>query len=451
MRLLLIFVIIASVPSWANADWPAFRGDGTSHAPPGDYPLHWSPDANLAWIADPVGFGQSAPVVFDDLVYITSIVGPRKETNIVSAYRLATGELAWYQEFASSAPAENTRTVARAAPTAIARDDGVVAFFESGDLYALDRDGEVRWQRSLTHDYGPFLNPHGVGSSPAQWNSSIFVLIDQESDGYLIALDQSTGQTLWKVDRPDRSGWSSPVVATLCGEPQLIVGSSGAVESFDLATGELLWEQHGFAGNSIPSPTIDGNDLYLGARLGRRAGDISAVARSNCRLTVARKGGAFSVTTEWESSRVLSHYASPVIAGGHVLYSNKVGVLYALRMDDGRVTARVRTGGPCMATPLVIDDRIYLFQDDGTTKVYQIGEQLSELATSHLWEHAGIPVATTKATRPKEPVGTKAEEESDEVIQQGEVVYGIAASDGSILIRTGTRLFCVRKRHSQSK
>lgn len=458
----LFLFCVAAIPCDAISadDWPGFRGDGTSQAPPGEYPVQWSPSENIAWTADLAGYGQSAPVVANGTVYLTAVEGPNKETNHLVALNAATGEQRWTQAFPSSAPAKNTPMIGRAAPTPTADDDGVYAFFESGDLVALLKTGEVRWTRSLTADYGPFTNRHGLGASPAQSAEALYLLVDQQEGGYLLAVNKATGETLWKADRPDRTGWSSPTVAELGGVAQVVVSSGGAVDGYGAASGEPLWSQDGLTGNSIPSPVVVGDCVYVGARLGRQGGDVAAVSRSNCCLRVRRDEGGFTVETDWEAKKVLSHYASPLIVGGSVYYVNNVGVLFRLDAETGQLIDRVRAGRPCWATPVAVGELIYLFGDDGTTTIFETTPKLTAVATNRLWDDAAAPMGESYAigfqtdgdVLPEKSGGehsggipataaTPAEIQDDRP-----TIYGVAAAGGAFFVRTGSRLYCVRER-----
>ena len=119
---------------------------------------------NVAWRIQAEGYGQSSPVIWKDFVYITSSKGDMKETLVVSNIRLSTGEVLWKKEFASSMKHKRSRMVAQSAPTPAVDEKAVYAFFESGDLVALDHQGTKLWQRNLTKEYGAFKGNHGVGS-----------------------------------------------------------------------------------------------------------------------------------------------------------------------------------------------------------------------------------------------------------------------------------------------
>ena len=172
----LISVLLATATPSDSSDWPGFLGAGASPIAPESIPLEWSADRNLAWQTELPGDGQSSPVVRNSRVYITSVEGPMKDTIHLMAFDLTNGKKVWSCSRPTSTEVKNTLYVSRAAPTPVVDSDGVYAFFESGDLVATDHDGNVRWTRSLTKDFGPFENKFCIGSSLAQLNDSIFVL-----------------------------------------------------------------------------------------------------------------------------------------------------------------------------------------------------------------------------------------------------------------------------------
>ena len=76
-----------------------------------------------------------------------------------------------------------------------------------------------------------------------------------------------------------------------------------------------------------------------------------------------------------------------------------------------------------------IGDRIYFFGKNGDTTVISAGPEFKELATNRLWKAEPKPKPQAE--------GAPA--------QEGRTQYGVAVIDGSLLVRTGDILYCVRK------
>ena len=440
--------------------WPGFRGDGSSTSTAKNLPLTWSPTENLAWRTPLPGYGQSSPVVWGGRAFVTAVDGDQKEKLFVVAVDVKSGKVAWKKEFAAGQTGKNNPMMSRAAPTPVVDKDGVYAFFESGDVVALTHAGEVRWERSLSKDYGAFKNNHGVGSSPAQTDKAVVVLIDDLGPSYLVALDKATGKNLWKADRKSRSSWTSPVVTKIDGRPAVLVSSSGSLDAYDAATGKELASLDGLVGNNIPSPAVSGDLVVLGAGENRMKPDAAASAKSNCCVRLTVKGDKISFEPVWDGKKAICQHASPLVYQGHAYFVTKSGLVHCVDLKTGAERYAERLDNPCWATPVGAGDHIYFFGKDGVTTVIKTGPDFEKVAANRFWSAADFAKrrdeAKDKAAAtlppPKEGKGPgggpplpKEELEAARYSAVGDVVYGVAAVDGTFLVRTGTELVCVRE------
>lgn len=421
--------------------WPSFLGVGHRAVDPATVPTSWSPETNLAWQVEVPGYGQSSPVVWDGTVYLTSVEGPNKETYHLSALRLSDGALQWKYSFANSAPLESSVYVSRAAPTPCADADGVYAFFESGDLVALDHAGEERWKRNLAADYGAFQNRFGIGASPAQDEKHLFVLADHEGPSFLAALDKASGETVWKADRTSRVSWSSPVLLDFEGVAQVVMSSAGSADGYDAATGKLLWTLDGLGGNTANTPVPFGPGRFLcGASPGQRGEYASTSPKTNIAVEVKRDAeGGWSPEVLWTAERATSSFGSPIVHAGHAYYVNSSGIVTCFDAATGERRYAERLPETIWATPLGIGDRVYFFGKDGLTTVLAAGPEHRELAQNSLWEEAPAPEDEGEVDE------ETARRREAEARFGGPIQYGYACAAGNLLIRTGKKLYCVRE------
>ncbi len=384
--------------SEAATRWPGFRGDGTNVSHAARLPLTWS-DQTVAWRVTTPGFGQSSPVIWDSSVFVTSIEGAMKERLWVTALNLEDGSEQWRQAFDASEPHEFNDYVSKAAPTPVVDQDRIYSFFASGDLIALGHDGAVHWQRDLTKDYGSVGGNHGVGNSLLLTPRAVVVLLTRRTYSYLLAVDRTTGDTLWRTERDAGVAWTTPVLSPEGNE--IVVSASGQIEGFDAVTGERRWHFAGLSGNHVPSPTVTNELVVVGglavdANLAIRRGGLGKLDET----AVAWKTGSGS------------NFGSPFAYGKCIYWINPAGAARCLDPQSGEVQWTHRLSASTWATPLGHRDHVFFFGEDGTTEILAASAKTAQVvATNHL--SVSAPVTA------------------------------IAAVDDAILIRAGTELIRV--------
>jgi len=393
MRSIIIAVFVASVTVCSAGEssassWTEFRNGGSSHSA-AQLPVSWSAEKGIAWHKELPGYGQSSPVIFNNRIYVTSVVGPMKDECQILCLDLNSGEQIWTWSQEASAKAASNYMASRAAPTPMVGASGVFAFFEGGDLVGLNHDGSVKWHRSLTGDYGKFENNHGLGSSPTQTTELVIVNIEHKGPSYLLAVKKSTGETLWKVDRPSGSSWTSPIVVNHDGNEQIVVSSAGTVNSYAVSDGKQLWTVGGLSGNSVPSPTAVGPYLFVGARI-PEFGSAQEASRSNlCLRLDSSSNGQHEVV--WRANKAVCDYASPVIDRDCAYYLNNVGVLFCVNSVTGETHYTERLGTTCWATPVVSGENVFFFGKDGKTQVIRSGPTFERVSINLLWDPKNAP------------------------------------------------------------
>ena len=441
MSALLLAALLAADPADA-ADapaWPDFLGPDATGQVLADatLPVAWSgvePKENIAWTAS-LPDGQSSPVVAGGVVYATGVEGPNKERNVLVAVALADGEELWRKESTNTAPKQSSYYVARAAPTPAVDADGVYAFFEGGDLLAYTHDGELRWSRALSDEYGELQGPFQLGSSPAQTDDALFVLVDDPGPSYLLCVDKATGENRWKADRPARTAWSSPVVMDLGGTAQVVTSTQGAVDGYDAATGEKLWSFTDLGGNTVatpvPVPPMPGTVLIGASPGGPRQEDAGRAIRSNLALKLPTEAGG-EPEVLWRAKNLMTGFASPLAYRGRTYWIGRNGVLTCLRAEDGEPLFKERLAEDSWATPLAAGEHIYFFGKDGRTTVIKPADTFEEVAVNTLFSK-DAPAA-----------GGRGDGDRGEAMFGGEIQYGAAVADGTIVIRTNRALTAVR-------
>ena len=389
--MLLIFIVFGFIFD-DTSTWPSFLGVGHSQIKPDSVPISWSPTEHIAWKMKLAGKGQSSPVVWGDTAFVTSIEGSMKEKCHVQAIAVSSGELLWTRTLSASQTIRSNYFQSRSAPTPLVDANQVVAFFETGNLAAINHAGEVLWEKSLTEEYGPFESTIGLAASPIQHDDRVIILVDHEGASYLLSVDKKTGETIGKGERDSRVSYASPSIAVIAGKPHIVCSSAGSIEGFDPANGERLWHYDQVGGNSQNTPLAFGDGFFLvGASPGMHD-EREAIAReSNLCMQIVKTDAGYEPKVIWKNSKALTTFASPIAYKGHAYWVTKAGVLYCFDLATGEEKYKQRIAQQCWATPFGIDDRIYFFGKDGTTAVIASGPEYKLIAENQLWDPSLAP------------------------------------------------------------
>jgi outer membrane protein assembly factor BamB len=424
----------------ADAKWTGFLGAETSHVSPDSIPTEWSPEKNIAWKAALPGHGQSSPVIWGDKVFVTAIEGPNKEQNHVLCLSLKDGSELWRKTTESSMPVKNSVYVSRAAPTPCVDENGVYAFFESGDVIAYDHHGKQLWAQSLGKDYGKIESEFGIAASPVQLKDRIIIAVDFAGPSYLVALDKQDGQEKWKTSRTSRTSWSSPYLLHTQHGTQVILSSAGSVDGYDPMHGKQLWTIDGLGGNTAATPVPNQDGIFLVAASAGREGNNENAKNSNFAMRVfSSADGTWNPEVMWRTKDASPSFASSIIYKDCAYWINRSGVVYCYDLGLGKEHYTKRVAQSSWATPVGLGNHVYFFGKDGITTVIKAGAEFSVVSENQLWnpdEGKADPAAA-------------AAEESEErkrsaAMFGGRTQYGVAVVDGSLLIRTGDILYCVR-------
>jgi len=382
--------------------WPQWRGPlGTGEAPLAKPPVEWSETRNVRWKIAVPGVGKSTPVVWDDLVIVTSAVPSSKDLPargsspasthpqvspagsayefVVLAYGRADGALRWRRTVKEEKPHEGThKDGTYASGSALTDGRRVYAFFGSRGLYALDMKGRVVWEKDL--GLMQTRNAFGEGASPALHDGTLVVTWDHEGADFIVALDAGSGKEKWRRQRDEPTTWATPHVVEHAGRAQVVVGGTNRLVSYDLQTGEPVWQAAGLTANVIPSPVSAGGVVY--AMSGFRGNALRAI-----RLADAKGEVTGPPALAWSYDKDTPYVPSPLLVGGalYFLKSNS-GILTALDAASGtaRFSERLEAVPNVYASPVAADGRIYVVGREGAAVVLAAGPQLKVLATNRL-------------------------------------------------------------------
>ena len=420
-----------------GADWPQFRGPGSSGVLDDPrIPDTWSQTENIAWKTPIPGLGWSSPIIAHGHVYVTSVISskdveapkkglyfggerpvPKDEHRaMVYSVDLKTGKIVWEKEVWRGIPSFSRHLKnSFASETPAADDERVYAHFGQLGLFCFDKNGKLLWTHKLeavNTRYG-----WGTASSPVLHEGRVYFVNDNESKSYLTALDKKTGAVIWTVERDEKSNWATPYIWKHDNKAEIITPGTSKTRSYDL-DGKLLWEFAGMSSIAIPTPFSKFGLLYVTSGY---VGDTNRpvyVVKPGAKgdITLA-KGATSSESVAWYLPQAGPYNPSPIIYGD----------IYYTLLDRGFLTAHdARTGKEIYgkqridpgttaftASPWAANGKLFALSEDGDTFVMETGPEFKVVRKNSLDE---LCMSTP------------------------------AIADGNLVIRTATKLVCVRNR-----
>jgi outer membrane protein assembly factor BamB len=362
---ILFFASFLYGPAAAFADWPQFRGPGgTGVAAKANPPVTWGnteDEENVAWRRDLPGRGPSSPIVIGNHVVITCSSGVEQDRLHVLCFDAMTGAKRWERQFWATGRTLTHPTSANAAPTPVSDGNAIYAFFSSNDLICLELKGDLRWYRGLGNDFPKAGNDVGMSSSPLVIHGTVVVQIEAQGDSFVAGVDAETGETRWRIDRRPEASWSSPTALSREGadEAKVLLQAPHGLTAVDARDGRELWKYDASC-SAISSPVVSQNRIFLPSN-GLTALDIPTDST----------GTQFV----WDASRLRPGAGSAAVHQGKIYLVNDAGVLVCGDTATGEVLWQLRLEGRCWATPIVTDERVYVFNSDGKAFVVQQGEK----------------------------------------------------------------------------
>jgi len=275
--LIVMFLLMYSAETTQANDpnWPQFRGPGGLGIAPDNqtYPTDLDVSRNLLWKLE-VPRGHSSPCIWGDNIFVTARSGKSLETICIDR---RNGTIKWRKSVEPETMERVEASNSHATPTPACNGKRVYVYFGSFGLLAYDINGNELWRK-------PLPDPeiwYGTASSPVLANDMVIINLDPGKGAYILAVDQNTGETIWKQERQvHRMGWATPVLWKHGSEQELVVHGVGQLISYDLKDGHKRWWfdflQSTMTGAAL-TPVYAGDTLYVAAAVGRTGDPVNPV------------------------------------------------------------------------------------------------------------------------------------------------------------------------------
>ncbi len=352
----------------AGEHWNQFRGPGgDGQVRSQSLPIEWSESRNVRWKTAIHGKAWSSPVVWGDRIWLTSATedGTQLFAICVDA---DTGEILHdLTVFEIAEPMFCYPYNSYASPTPFVEEDRLWVHYGSAGTACLDTSsGKILWTRQDL----PCDHYRGPGSSPVVFRDLMIVNFDGFDLQYVVGLDKRTGKTVWKTDRSIDYGtdngdlkkaYCTPAVFEHEGRLQLVSPAAVGTVAYDPLTGEELWKVYHGGFNPAARPLYSHGLVIINTEGGQR-------------LIAVRPDGTGDVTkthVAWTYGRSTPTRPSQLIIGDHLYMVSDTGIVTCLEVRTGRLAWVERMGGRHSASPLHAGGRIYLFDEESTSRVIE--------------------------------------------------------------------------------
>jgi outer membrane protein assembly factor BamB len=403
---------LSAAPDVYNRNWPQWRGPAANGLVlQGNPPLEWNEQQNVKWKVAIPGRGHATPIIWENKVFVLTAVtaqttdaallrvdpdrqafgqqrrrggggrggGAPTEEHAFTVLCLdrETGRVLWEKVARKEVPHQGiqpSNSYSSASP--VTDGERLYVSFNSHGLYCYDMAGELLWEK----DTGKVNVTFGEGSSPVLAGDKLIFLQDNNADSHVYALDKRTGAEIWKTPRDEGSGWTTPTLMEIGGKTQVLITGSNAVRGYDLETGEELWKCSGLGSN--PVPMIVGTDNVIYAMSGHRHPAALAI----------RLGGSGDLTGTdavlWKKDRDTPYVPSPLLYDDILFFCQRTSPIVTC-VDPATGNAhyeqeRLEGVTGVYASPIGVNDRIYLPGQNGTTLVLEKSSELTVLASNSL-------------------------------------------------------------------
>jgi outer membrane protein assembly factor BamB len=291
------------------ADWPQWRGPNRDDVSKETGLLQSWPEGGpkQVWVFKDSGLGYSGYSIVGGKLFTMGIRNGGEELIAVDT---KVGKELW-----SAKIGEILKNGWGDGPRGTPTVDGGFVYALGGQgtlICASVADGKIAWQKSM-QEFG--------GKTPG-WGYTESVLVDGDkvlstpggSKGAVVALDKTTGKTIWQsTGFTDGAQYSSIIATDLNGARQYIQLTMKSVVGLNAADGKVLWKVE-FPGKTavIPTPIVHGNQVYVTAGYG--VGCMSF-----------KVGAGNTIEKLYENKVMKNHHGGVILIDGHI-YGHSDGV-----------------------------------------------------------------------------------------------------------------------------
>lgn len=371
-------VVISAKAGTAFQNHPSFRGPWgqgvTYHT---GIPVDWDGPSgrNIRWKVELKKKGYNSPVIWGDKLFTA---GADNLSRVVYCFNRLDGKQLWEQEAKDipgtpAAPPKVTSDTGLSAPSVATDGKMVFAIFATGDILALDMDGNRVWAKNL----GVPDNHYGHSSSLICYNDKLIIQFDTNKSGRLLALNEQTGDIIWDMPRKSKISWSSPMLAEIDGKVQVITTSSPTVAGYDADSGALLWSVDCLSGEVGPSAAYADGLVYA--------------ANEYATLAAIKPGPVPTIV--WKNDEYLPEASSPAVSDGLLFIATSYGMFACFDAKTGKKQWEKEYGQGFYGSPMIAEGKVYVMDRSGAMHIFKVDRTLTSLGDPVLGEKSVVTPA----------------------------------------------------------
>ena len=420
-----------------NTEWPMWGGtpDRNMVSSMKGLPTTWDVKAkkNVKWVAELGSQAYGNPVVANGLVFVGTNNEAVRDPNIkgdkgiLVAFRETDGQFMWQAVHDKLAAGRANDWPYQGVCSSPLVQDGVVYYVSNrGEVMAVDAQGfrdkendgpfkeekltrevdaDIIWRYDMMEELG--VQQHNMAnSSPVMFENLIFVSTSNGQDEShvnvpspkapsIIAVDKTTGKLVWE-DNPVgekvlHGQWSSPAVGKVGDTTQVVIGQGdGWVRGYEVKSGKRLWEFDLNPKESvwpktrnevISTPIILENVVYIAngqdPEHGEGVGHLYAIDGT-------KRGDITKTGALWHYDKIRRSISTGALYNGILFYSDFSGFLHALDAKTGKPYWTHDMFAAIWGSPIVIDGKVYLGDEDGDVTIIAADKALKVVAENNM-------------------------------------------------------------------
>ncbi|MBI3860941.1 MAG: PQQ-binding-like beta-propeller repeat protein [Planctomycetia bacterium] len=406
-------LLLVTAPSARAENWPGWRGprgDGTSQER--GVPVRWSDSENIVWQTPLAHRGHASPVVWENRIFLVGTDLERQDRTL-SAFDRKTGRELWSKRVVHTPLERKHQLNSFASSTPVVDGERIyVSFLDEGKMFAAayDFEGNELWKVRP----GAFSSVHGYCSSPVLFEDKLIINGDHDGDAYLIALNKTNGETIWKTPRENRTrSYCTPIIREIDGRTQMVLSGNKCVASYDPHDGARHWIVDGPTEQFVASVVYSHGLLF-----------VTGGFPEHHVLTI-KPQGAGNVTSShvaWHHTGKLASYVpSPIAVANYFIVVSDDGLATCLDAQSGKEQWSQKLSRHVSASLVEAGGLVYVLDDNGVTHVIKPGPKFEAVAVNRLLKPA--------------------EGDDDRDVCSASP----AISQGQIFIRSDKTLYCIGK------